>query len=216
MLERIICIDRAEWLAARNSQGIGGSEAAAAVGMSPWMTPLELWKLKIGMEEPKDLSDNAAVQQGVRMEPALRDFFAAMHPELKVDYHQFDLLYQTERPWLFATLDGELHDAESGRDGILEIKTSTPSGKAGWEAWANGNMPSNYYCQVLHQMLATGFDFVYLFAALYSLNGDIVLREYSIDRKDVEEDLKWLLSQETNFYKKNIIGGVMPSMPLML
>lgn len=213
-LERIVCANRENWLEARSLQGIGGSEAAAACGMSPWMTPIELWKLKTGQSAPKDISDNAAVARGVRMEGAIRNFFAASHPEFKVEYHQFDILFQTDRPWLFATLDGEL-ETEDGRRGILEIKTASPNGKAGWEKWANGNLPQNYFLQCLHQLLSTGYDFAYLYAALYSMNGDVTLREYEIQRADVEEDLKWLLDKETEFFR-HIQNRTLPPVPLTL
>lgn len=212
-LERLTFTSREEWLAGRG-RGIGGSEAAAACGMSPWMTPIQLWRLKCGAEEPKDLSDNPAVRQGVRMEPVLREFFKALRPELAVEYHQFDILYQSERPWLFATLDGEL-TTDTGRCGILEIKTATPNGKAGWAKWADGNMPMNYYCQTLHALLATGWDFVILFAALYSMSGDITLREYEIQRRDVKEDLDWLLDKETGFWR-HVEDGTLPPAPLIL
>lgn len=214
MQKRIECADRASWLDTR-SIGLGASEAAAAVGMSPWQTPLELWKLKIGVAKPKDLSGNPSVAQGNRMEPVLREFYMGMHPEFTLEYHAYDIIFQEERPWLFATLDGELTD-EDGRRGILEIKTATPNGKAGWDEWADGRMKSSYYIQTLHQMLATGYDFVRLFAALYSQNGDITLRQYEIERADVTEDMAWLLAQETEFWVKNVLGGVMPSMPLIL
>lgn len=213
MLKRISFETREEWLAGRVS-GIGGSEAAAAVGLSPWLTPIQLWKQKIGAEKPKDLTGNVAVEQGNRMEPILRSFFAATHPEYRVEYHQFDILCQEERPWLFATLDGELYDAD-GRRGILEIKTGTPAG-AKWKEWADGNMPTQYFCQCCHQLLATGYDFVRLFACLYSMNGDKTLKEYEIERRDVEDDLAWLLKEETSFWENNIIGGRMPFMPLTL
>lgn len=213
MLERKRFATREEWLAGRQ-QGIGGSEAAAAVGMSPWQTPIGLWKLKTGQEQPKDLSDNPAVQQGVRMESGIREFFKASHPELEVFYNPFDILYQKERPWLFATLDGELL-TDDIRNGILEIKTATPNGKAGWAKWSDGNLPPNYYAQLLHQLLATGYDFAYLFAALYSMNGDITLREYYIDRADVEDDLAWLLEKEESFYK-HIVERTIPPMPLTI
>ena len=91
--------------------------------------------------------------------------------------------------------------AEDGRRGILEIKTATPIGKAGRSKWSDGNLPENYYIQLLHQLLATGYDFAYLFAALYSMNGDITLREYELDRADVEADLAWLLDKEEAFWK---------------
>lgn len=213
MQKRIKCVNREDWLSMRG-MGIGASEAAAAVGMSPWQSPIDLWKLKSGVSEPKDLSGNAAVAQGVRMEPAIRDFYAATHPEYQLEYHPYDMIYQDDRPWLFATLDGELTD-ESGKHGILEIKTATPNGKAGWDKWANGNMPEQYFCQCCHQLLATGYDFVRLFAALYSMNGDITLREYEIERADIEEDMAWLLEQETEFWRK-VENGIMPAMPLTL
>lgn len=206
---------REQWLAGRKS-GIGASEAAAVIGMSPWMTPLELWHVKIGVALPKDLSDNEAVKQGNRMEPVLRTFFAGMHPEYQIEYNAYDILCQQDREWLFATLDGELYREDTGKYGILEIKTATPNGKVGWAEWANGQLKQTYYIQCLHQLLATGYDFVRLFAALYSQNGDITLREYEIERKDVEEDMAWLLEQETKFWNENVLGGTMPSMPLML
>lgn len=214
MLQRIRCEDRESWLQMRGV-GIGGSEAAAAIGMSPWQTPLDLWKLKCGIAAPKDLSGNPVVEQGVRMEPILRTFFIALNPQYKLEYYPYDLLFQAERPWLFATLDGELVE-ESGRRGVLEIKTGTPNGKAGWDKWANGNLPENYFIQTLHQLLATDYDFVRLFACLYSANGDMTLKTYEIERADVSGDLEWLMQRETDFWEKNVIGGVMPSMPLTL
>lgn len=212
-LERRTFSTREAWLTGR-MQGIGGSEAAAACGMSPWMTPVQLWRLKRGADEAKDLSDNAAVRQGVRMEPALREFFRALHPEYAVEHHPFDILYQPERPFLFATLDGELAD-DRGRHGVLEIKTATPNGKAGWEAWRDGAMPMHYFVQVLHQLLATEYDFAVLLAALYSLNGDITLRQYEIERADVEQDLIWLLAKETEFWR-HVGDGSLPPMPLTI
>lgn len=214
MQNRIRCKDRDEWLAMR-AVGIGASEAASAVGMSPWQTPLELWKLKSGITAPKDLSGNTAVENGNFMEPILRAFYIACHPSYTLNYFPYDIVFQDDRPWLFATLDGELTD-EGGRHGILEIKTATPNGKAGWDKWANGNLPQNYYIQTLHQLLATGYEFVRLFAALYSQSGDITLRQYEIERADVQEDMAWLLEQETDFWQRNVLGGVMPSMPLIL
>lgn len=195
-------------------RGIGGSEAAAACSRSPWLTTVQLWRIKCGAEEPKDISNDAAVQQGVRMEPALREFFKALHPEYAVEHHTFDILFQTDRPFLFATLDGELLD-EQGRRGVIEIKTATPNGKIGWETWRDGAIPMHYYIQVLHQLLATEYDFAILFAALYSLNGDITLRQYEIERADVAQDLTWLLDKETEFWRC-VEGKRLPPMPLTI
>ena len=166
--ERLHFENREDWLEGR-MQGIGASEAAAVVGVSPWMTPLEL-------------SGSVAVSRGVRMEPVLRDLYAAMHPHYTVDYHAYDILYQEDRPWLFATLDGEVTD-DQGRRGILEIKTSSPNGKLGWAKW-DGQIPLHYLTQILHQMLATGWDFVDLLASLENMDGDLSIRTYRFERTE--------------------------------
>lgn len=202
-LERIRLTNREEWLAARQIQGIGASEAAAIVGLSPWMSKNDLWYIKTGKKIAKDLSGNAAVEQGIRMEGAIRTVFAARHPEFQIEHHAYDILYQTERPWLFATLDGEITESfadSSVKKYPLEIKTSTPRGKADWDKWSDGKIPNNYYIQVLHQMLATGWEKAYLTAFLYGKE-DIIIREYDFLRKDCEADLDWLLKEETEFYE---------------
>lgn len=200
---------REEWLNARRECGIGASEAAAVVGVSPWMTPMELWRLKVGAAQAKDLSGSPAVSRGVRMEPVLRDLYAAMHPHYTVDYHAYDILYQEDRPWLFATLDGEVTD-DTGRRGILEIKTSTPNGKIGWAKW-DGQVPLPYWCQIQHQMLATGWDFVDLLASLENMDGDLSIRTYRFERTELTYDLAWLLEREEDFYKNHVLTGTPPA-----
>ncbi len=197
-LKRSVYHDRAAWLKGRSQRGLGASEAAAVCGMSPWMTRNELFEIKSGIREPKDISDKAEVQRGVNLEGAVRDFFAALHPEYKVEYHPYDILYQEERPWLFATLDGELL-ADDGKTRILEIKTASPRGKVGWADWQR-RVPDHYYCQILAQLLATGYDFVILVAALWDREGSITIREYRFDRQDCLEDMNWVLEQATEFW----------------
>ena len=209
-LQRISYPDRASWLAGRSERGIGASEAAAVCGMSPWTTKNELWELKRGIRKAKDISDNAEVQRGVNMEGAVRNFFAALHPG-KIVYHPFDILYQEDRPWLFATLDGEFFP-DDGKTGILEVKTASPNGKALWAEW-DGKAPNHYYAQICHQLLATGFDFAILQAALWTRSGDIILREYRYERADCEEDMAWLLQQEEEFWE-SVQTGKRPGAPI--
>lgn len=211
-LIRTTFTDRENWLEGR-AAGIGASDAAAVVGMSPWKSTLALWREKTGHSTPKDLSNSAAVEQGNRLEPALRGLFASMHPEFTVEYHQFDTLAQAERPWLFATLDGELTSPD-GRPGILEIKTSTPANAAHWKDW-DGQVPRHYYLQILWQFLATGWDFACLFACLFNRDGDATVRTYVFDRADCKSDLEWLLPKAENFWR-HVTDGTMPPQALIL
>ena len=57
----IICKDRAEWLEARKD-GLGASDAAALLGLSPWKTNVQLWEEKCGLVIPEDIGDKPYVR----------------------------------------------------------------------------------------------------------------------------------------------------------
>jgi putative phage-type endonuclease len=202
---------REDWLNARGGH-IGASEAGAILGYG-FMSKIDLWKIKTGRAVAKDLSDNEAVSYGNRAEPALRDLFMAKHPELQLFYRPYDFVYQEERPWLRATLDGELLDEDNDR-GILEIKTATLKSKADWQKW-NGRVPDGYLGQISHQLLATEATYVYLFAELTGANGDSTLREYLFLREDMEDNMAYLLQEEEKFWKC-VETDTIPSTPLRI
>lgn len=211
-LQRISYPDRESWLAGRSAQGIGASEAAAVCGMSKWTTKNELWEIHTGRRERKDISGKDYVGRGHLMEGAVRDFYAALHPEYEIEYRPYDILFQEERPWLFATLDGDISSSD-GRNGVLEIKTSAPNSREAWREW-DGQIPQAYYCQCIHQLLATGWDFVVLQPALWHMNGDITLKDaFVIERSEHEADLAWLLQQEEEFWE-SVQTGKRPGAPI--
>lgn len=201
---------RDDWLAHRGNH-LGASEAGAILGVG-FQSKIDLWKIKTGRMTPKDLSDNAAVAYGNRAEDALRRLFMAKHPELALTYHPYDFVYQSERPYMKATLDGELIAAD-GQRLILEIKTAYPRGKAGWEEW-NGRIPDKYYAQCLFQMLCTEFRGVYLFAELMDERGSQI-REYYFDAADCTDDMAYLLEQVADFWK-SVETGRVPTVPLRI
>lgn len=193
--------------------GIGGSDCAAITGSSSWKTMADLWKEKTGLLIPKDISDNEFVQKGIRLEPAIREVYKAMHPDRKVTYHKSDILYLPEHPHIICTLDGEVED-EKKRMGCFEAKSCTPHSKAAWDEWQY-KIPDHYFHQCLHEMLATGYEFVDLFAFIFRQDGDFVAREYRFERCDYEEDLIWLLEKETVFWE-SVENKTMPPMTLIL
>lgn len=211
-LQRISYPDRESWLAGRSERGIGASEAAAVCGMSKWTTKNELWEIHTGRRERKDISGKDYVGRGHLMEGAVRDFYAALHPEYEIEHHPYDILFQEERPWLFSTLDGDISSSD-GRNGVLEIKTSAPNSREAWREW-DGQIPQAYYCQCIHQLLATGWDFVVLQPALWHMNGDITLKDaFVIERSEHEADLAWLLQQEKEFWE-SVQTGKRPGAPI--
>ena len=213
MLERISFENREDWLAFRKN-GIGASEAGAIMGDNKARTKIDLWKVKTGAAQEPDLSGIEVVRRGVTMEPAIRAVYAALHPELKIVYHPYDVLFQEERPWLFCTLDAETYD-NGMEPGTAEFKTAEPRNRAEWEEWENG-VPAKYYDQILHQHLATGWRRHSLMAFLFRMDGDIVIREYEFRVDDgFMLDAKILLETEILFWQ-DVKAGKIPPMPLRI
>lgn len=193
---------REEWLEIRHS-GVGASEASAIVGLNPYMNNIELWEYKTGLKEPDDISENPYVKYGTEAEKYLRGLFALDFPQYKVGYRDFDMIRNEKYPFILATLDGRLIERETGRKGILEIKTTEILKSMQKEKWKD-SIPDNYYIQVLHQLLATGWEFAKLKAQLkYDYDGEIFLqtKHYRIERTEVKEDLEYLLEQEIKFWE---------------
>lgn len=192
--------DREEWLAMRQKVGIGGSDAGTVLGLNPWCSNLQLWRYKTGQEQPEDISDKPAVIFGKRAEEHIRELFQLDYPQYDIKYNEFWMYVNNELPWQFATLDGELTD-ESGRRGILEIKTTTIQNKSQWDEW-EGGIPQRYYAQILHQLSATGWQFAILRAYIrWYRDGEFraTVRDYIIERDDVLDDIAYLREQEMRF-----------------
>ena len=198
----IICKDRAEWLEARKD-GLGASDAAALLGLSPWKTNVQLWEEKCGLVIPEDIGDKPYVRYGNDAEPLLRAFFALDHPEYEVSFTPFKVFHHPEKPFITCTPDGELVERATGMGGGLEIKTTEILSSAGWVKWKD-RIPDEYYIQVLHQMLAAGWGFVELLVQIKSTTAAgedrKEIRHYRIDRVDVLGDLEVVEREVTRFW----------------
>lgn len=208
-----------EWLSARK-KGIGASEAAAVVGLSPWKTNVDLWKEKTGRKQPDDISDKDCVAYGHAAEGHIRELFALDYPRYDVSYGgAFDMVYNEDYPFIFATIDGRLVEKETGRHGVLEIKTTSIVRSMQKEKWWNNGpcIPDQYYTQVCHQLLATGWDFAVLHAQLKYQYGDDIRSErrtYFIERSEVLDDIEYLKNAEIKFWNENVLKDIEP--PLIL
>ncbi len=202
MIKMNILQDHDAWLEAR-SHYIGGSDAAAVLGLNPYKSNLELWQEKTGLMVPEDISEKPYVKYGHAAESYLRELFALDFPEYEVAYTENNIWLNDAVPFAHASLDGWLMD-QGGRRGILEIKTTNILRSMQKETW-DRRIPDNYYVQVLHYLMVTEFDFAVLKAQLkYEFpGGDIMLqtKHYKIERSEVEDDISYLARSEANFWK---------------
>lgn len=190
------------WLKER-AKGIGGSDAAAIIGQNPYKTNIELWEEKTGRKKTPDISDKDCVIFGKLAEDPIREIFKLDYPQYEVLHEEFKTVANSDFPFIRGSFDGVLTEKETGRKGVLEIKTTNILQSMQKEKW-NDRVPDNYFCQVLHYFLVNpDFEFAILKARLKSeWGGEIraTIRHYRFERKDYEEDLKFLFEQEIKFW----------------
>ncbi|UCO96392.1 YqaJ viral recombinase family protein [Metapseudomonas lalkuanensis] len=146
-------LPREDWLQIRK-QGIGSSDAAAAIGLNPYKSQLELWLEKTGRDtnlpkiDPKD--EDSPAYWGNVLEPIV-----AWHYSKRTGYkvRRINAVLQhpdPELPWMLANIDREVTGADDVQ--ILECKTA---GVNGARLWQDG-VPEYVQLQVMHQLAVTG------------------------------------------------------------
>lgn len=200
MVENLQLKSRAEWLKERVKR-LGGSDAAAIVGMNPYTSNVDLWEIKTGKRKPADLSGNDLVKYGTNAEKYLRELFKLDHPQYEIFYTANNLWVNDKFPFAHASLDGLLKD-EKGRIGILEIKTATIESATQKAKW-NDRIPDNYYCQLCWYMGVMEAEFAVLVAQLkYERNGDLykATKHYYFNRYEMQEDIEYMMRKGSEFY----------------
>jgi putative phage-type endonuclease len=144
-------MNREEWLEVRK-KGIGSSDAAAAVGLSPYKSQLELWLEKTGRDEglpkPDPHDETSPLYWGTLLEPIVAAHYTKRTGN-KVRRVNAVLQHPTEA-WMLANIDREVMGDEQVQ--ILECKTA---GLNGARLWKEG-VPEYVQLQVLHQLAVTG------------------------------------------------------------
>ena len=143
---------QAEWLEVRR-KGIGSSDCAAACGLNPYMSMLELWMIKTGriQQNIEDESEgHAPLYWGKQLEPLVAEYYS-MHTQHKVRRVNAVLQHpDPDKHFMLANLDYSVVGSEEVQ--ILECKTA---GEYGAKLWRDG-VPLYVLCQVQHQLAVTG------------------------------------------------------------
>jgi putative phage-type endonuclease len=181
-----------EWLAARK-KGLGGSDMAAVMGLSPWKSRYQLYKEKRG--EAPDTEENDAMRWGKLMEPSLRQFYADTTGRIVRLPER--ILYHPLYPILFANPDGLIAEELRG----LELKMSRYS--KGWGEPGTAEVPDYYALQCQHYMLVTGFR---VWDLVVSISGALpVMYELHAD-----DELHALMIEEALKFWKQVVEGDAP------
>lgn len=144
-------LPREDWLEVRK-RGIGGSDAAAAVGLNPYKSQIELWLEKTGRDadlpKPDPNNTREPVYWGTLLEPIVAAAYTQQtgHRVRRVNA----VLQHATHPFMLANLDREVIGVPGVQ--ILECKTA---GEFGARHWQDG-VPEYVQLQVMHQLAVTG------------------------------------------------------------
>lgn len=199
---------------------LGGGEIAAVMGISPWLTPVELWKRKTGREEPRivDPVREGILRRGRRLEPIVR---AMAIDKLTQRGLQVELVSKNKRyydarlPWLTSEIDfeirlsgvAEIDGAEVRfRDELVtaDCKTAAGFARRHWGQEDTDAMPIYYAAQFMQGLDLVGADRC-LCAALIGLD-DVAL--YWISRDDVT--IAAMRQRAESFWVGNVLADVAP------
>lgn len=204
-----------EWLEARKGK-ITSTKTAAILGCSPYMDNVTAYNLITGKEEEPDLSDNERVQQGSQAEEHIRRLWAISHKDFIVEDNSvdsYDLWVSDKYNYIAASGDGKITEISTGKTGIMEIKHIYVDSKAVSEQYKNG-IPQHYYVQCLQEMYCSNSDFVIFVVCMNYSDDYTAIKTYRLDRKDCEDDLKYVEEKDVEFYNNYVVKSIRP--PLLL
>lgn len=158
-------IDRDAWLEHRRT-GIGGSDIAAIIGVSPYKTPWQIYVDKVGLVDLDDQEDEQTEQMewGQLLEQFILDRWehtTGRHASFRQLLGRHD-----DHDWMLATFDGletegpgdptGYGDPPEPEDVAMAIRPIEVKNITDWN-WADG-IPLHYQAQGQWQMMVSGLD----------------------------------------------------------
>lgn len=181
-ITKIATPDHEAWKELR-SKYIGGSDAAAVVGLNPYASAYSLWAEKTGQTPP--FEGNLATEVGTFLEEFVAKKFE-QETGKKVRRCNQSIL-NDKYPWAIANIDREI----VGEDAGLEIKTTS---ELLTKKFNGGEFPSQYYVQCTHYLAMTGKQRWYLAVLI----GNRDFRTFTIERD--EDEIAALMRAEEQFW----------------
>lgn len=188
---------------------LGGSDAAAVMGLSPWHTPVDIWRLKTGRAEPQvtDPARQRMLDRGKRLEPVVLEMVL---DKLRERGHEVELVARNQRyrdpehDFLSVEIDFELR-----LDGELvngDVKTVTGFARKKWGEEDTDEVPIEYAAQFMMGLMVTpGQRRRCLVAALIGLD-DVAI--YWVHRDD--ETIAGMREQLVDFWQSHVVGDTPP------
>lgn len=202
------------------SKFLGGSDAAAVMGVSPWATPVELWQEKTGRKrkDPEDPIRQKIFERGHKLEPFIRDMVIDKLRDrgLKVELVACNKRYQdAQYDWMACEIDFELvltGGIVIGGELVMldhehinaDAKSVSGFARKKWGLEDTEDVPIEYAAQFMHGLGITGRNLC-LVAALRSFD-DVDI--FWVRRDD--ETIAGMRAKEVTFWVDHVLADVAP------
>lgn len=186
-------MSRKEWLEQRR-KSIGGSDAAAVIGLSQWASPYTVYLDKKG--ELPEKEETEAIRLGNDLEGYVAQRWCEATGK-KVRRLQA-MLYNPDFPFAHADVDRMV----IGEDAGLECKTTST---LDIKQFRGVDFPEKYYAQCVHYMAVTGCKRWHLAVLVFGRG----FYTFTLERD--EDEIKALMEAERAFWFKNVLAENPPS-----
>jgi len=187
-----------QWVHFRQNY-LGGSEVAAAFGKSDWQTPLQLWRIKKGLQEPS--GSTPVTEFGNVFEPVMAEKFTHI---TGFRTRNMSNSYTSEKyPFLRAHIDRQIVSNQKHKTtGLLELKTTTSFRLKNLKE----PFPVEWKYQIQFYLGLTGYEYAYLF--IYER--DTARYHDPVLIKRDEQFIGEIIDKAASWWKRHIVGGVRP------
>jgi predicted phage-related endonuclease len=199
---------------------LGGTDMAALCGANKYKSRMQVWREKVGMEEPSEAGDTA--EAGLILEPWLIEkarrliedrtsggqtvvaALKSLRKEVEVPYYH--LVRHPDYPFLGGHVDGFIIDAVNGEIiGLVECKAFGPYAAKDWGDPWTGECPERFLIQSQHYMGCNGFKSTLFMTFCW---GQREAQPYMVERSD--NLIATLQSVGVKFWNENVIPNVPP------
>lgn len=183
--------NRQEWLQRRRS-GIGGSDAAAIVGLSPFRNALDIYREKVG--EVADEKQTPAQQRGLLLEALVVELYSELTGKQVRRQAQ---RAHPDHPFIIANIDRQIFaNGDPRGTGLLEVKC--PSIKP-FLRYQREGLPAHMVVQGQHYLGVTGYQWM----AFAIFNADLwKLTHFEVERD--ETFITNLFAREVEFWQNHV------------
>ena len=179
---------------------LGGTDAPAVLGVSAWMTPVDLWRLKTGRvkQEPNEQRDRR-LARGKKLEPFICDMVV---DKLRDEGHDVKLLARNERytdpEHAFLSVEIDMELLLDGEHVNVDAKSVGGQARHKWGQEGSDEIPIDYAAQFMDGLMITGRERC-LAAALRSFD-DVDL--YWLKRD--QETIDGMRAKMVSFWKDHV------------